>query len=138
MGNNHVDQGEDSRGLLLIEDYLNERAMSQLAEGNNVAAFIDVTGASAACLAQCLSGPAALHELIGESSPTIGKGAAMTWYHYTDKRFTAWGKSSSKLVPALGSKVASGISYVGWGLFAFETYECIKKCQKSSCKDTKK
>ena len=138
MGNNHVDQG-DTPGLLpIIEDYLTERAMNQLAEGNNVAAFIDVSGASAACLAQCMIKPGARHWLIEEGSPYIGKGGAMTLYHYTDKRFRAWGKSSKVLVPRLGSKIISGVSGVSWVILSYETYKCIKECQKSLCKDRKK
>jgi RHS repeat-associated protein len=127
----------DSDGLRSsssIENYLINRAQNKFTEGYNIAAFIDITGASAACFAQCML----LHGIKkgGEEliSPALGKWGSMLYYHYTDKRFKAWGRYSKVLVPALGEKIATGISGIGWAWIAYEAYECIKKCKE--CPDT--
>lgn len=126
----------DPVGLISLPDielYFEERAMRQLAEEHTVAAFIDVSGASAACLAKCMLVPGGVKASEKLAGPKAGKWGAMAWYHFKDKRFKAWGRFSSKLVPKLGAKIASGISIVGWAWMAYEAYKCIKECQKSPC-----
>jgi hypothetical protein len=34
------------------------------------------------------------------------RGYARAFYHFTDRRFTAWGKYSKKLVPRLAGRIA--------------------------------
>ena len=75
------------------------------------------------------------------AGPTAGKWTARIWYHSTDKRFSAWGRFSKFLVPKLAARIATGISVIGWGFLAYETYNCIKECQEdvpsTSCKNEK-
>ena len=118
----------DSLGLislLEIENYLKNRAMQQFKEGNDVAAFIDILGVSASCFMRCILehyGMKVLEEIL---SPSAGKYGAMTYYHYTDKRFKAWGKNSLKMVPKLGGKIAARISIIGWAMLAYYAYDCV-------------
>jgi hypothetical protein len=56
---------------------------------------------------------------------------AGTYYHFTDARFTAWGKYSKVLVPKLAAKigtVAKGVSVVGWALTDIELFHAIYEC----------
>jgi len=113
-----------------FEEYLKERTMKQLAEGHHVAAFIDVLGLSALCYSKCMVWPGLIvHEVIEEGTPTAATGIAKIFYHFTDKRFV-WGRFSKLLVPELSKKLTRYIPYVGWGLLAYETYNCIRECQQ--------
>jgi RHS repeat-associated protein len=56
---------------------------------------------------------------------------AGAWYHFTDGRFTAWGRYSQVLVPNLASKIkfgAKAVDVVGWAYFDYEGAKAIKNC----------
>jgi RHS repeat-associated protein len=64
-------------------------------------------------------------------NPTVGRKIAGTWYHITDKRFTAWGKYSTKLVPAGAAKIANFVekaSPYGWLYFEGEVGKALGSC----------
>jgi RHS repeat-associated protein len=57
--------------------------------------------------------------------------AAGAYYHFTDGRFTAWGRSSQVLVPNAAANiraVARGASVVGWAYFNYEMAHAIGTC----------
>ena len=56
---------------------------------------------------------------------------AGAYYHFTDGRFTAWGRSSKVLVPRAAAnvaKVAKGVGIVGWALTDIEGAHAIYEC----------
>jgi RHS repeat-associated protein len=114
-----------------FEDYLKERTMEQLAEGHHVAAFIDVLGLSALCFSKCMAWPGLIiHEAVAVGTPGAATGLAKSYYHFTDKRVTAWGKFSKVLIPKLSKRLTRYIPLVGWGIAAYEAYKCIKECRE--------
>ena len=53
------------------------------------------------------------------------------WYHFTDGRFTAWGKYSKVLVPKATPVVRSavkGLNTVGWAATDYELGRAINAC----------
>jgi hypothetical protein len=91
-------------GLLqAIESFYLERSLKQLAEGHNTAAFIDVSGASAVCLARCMAGPSLKHQ----SFEGVVRGSLVA-----------------------GSKRAIGATIGSYLYYGYEAYECIKKCKE--------
>ncbi|MEJ2696165.1 MAG: RHS repeat-associated core domain-containing protein [Candidatus Sulfobium sp.] len=85
------------------------------------------------CYMRCMAGPlgSILAAHIGGYfySQDMGNLAARTYYHFTDRRFTAWGKYSKSLVPELAPKVAE---YIEGGLaawLAFDAWHCIAECR---------
>ena len=58
---------------------------------------------------------------------------ARAYYHFTDKRFKAWGKYSTKLVPRLAAKIApwaEAASGVGLVATAGEAFKAIADCSQ--------
>jgi len=86
------------------------------------------------CYARCMGIPLsvkAFEELYLHASGP--EWTARTWYHFRDKRFTAWGKYSKVLVPRAVTKItpiARGASAVGSLVLIYESIHCIKKCKK--------
>jgi hypothetical protein len=71
-------------------------------------------------------------QAVEKNAPTI----AGTYFHFTDGRFTAWGKYSKVLVPEAASSIrvwAERANVVGWVVFdaelAHSIYECSGKLQ---------
>ena len=116
MGNNHVDQGEETPGpytpglLRSIENYYFERSLKQLAEGHNVAAFIDASGAFTICFVRCMVWPSLKHE--------IGR-----------ELIKVFVPSSSKIFMTPAIILSKGLSTANRGLFALEAYFCIQECK---------
>jgi RHS repeat-associated protein len=56
---------------------------------------------------------------------------AGAYYHFTDGRFTAWGKYSRVLVPNLAPKIATAakvLDVAGWAYFDYELANAISEC----------
>jgi len=53
---------------------------------------------------------------------------AGAYYHFTDGRFTAWGRSSKVLVP----KAAGKLGLIGLGVTVCEAFHCADKCWKET------
>ena len=61
------------------------------------------------------------------AAPTI----AGAYYHFTDGRFTAWGRYSEVLVPRLAPKIATAakaLDVAGWAYFDYELVDTIRGC----------
>jgi RHS repeat-associated protein len=91
--------------------------------GNDVIPFKGLAAAAAA---------KGVEEAATHAAEHGGSKAAGIYYHFTDGRFTAWGRQSKVLVPkAAGNiaKVAKGVSVAGWILtdveLAHGIYECV-------------
>jgi RHS repeat-associated protein len=58
---------------------------------------------------------------------------AGAYYHFTDARFTAWGKYSQVLVPNLAPKIATAakvLDVAGWAYFDYELANAISECSE--------
>jgi RHS repeat-associated protein len=58
---------------------------------------------------------------------------AGAYYHFTDRRFTAWGKYSKVMVPSLAPKIATAakvLDVAGWAYFDYEIGHAIKECSE--------
>jgi len=86
------------------------------------------------CYARCMGLPVGIKG--AELLYTHGGGPVWTariYYHFTDRRFTAWGKSSKVLVPKLAGKIAAGAQWVsgaGTAYLAAESLNCMRKCSQ--------
>ena len=72
---------------------------------------------------------------VTQSAEHTASGLAGVWYHFTDGRFTAWGKYSTKLVPQLASKIKFGakvLDAAGWAYFDYEGYKAIQACTEET------
>ncbi len=72
-------------------------------------------------------------EVAGETASHFGPQIAGAYYHFTDARFTAWGKYSKVLVPeAAGSiKVWAGrLNAAGWAYADYELAKSIGECSE--------
>jgi RHS repeat-associated protein len=72
-------------------------------------------------------------ETATNAAKRYGGKLAGAYYHFTDGRFTAWGKYSRVLVPEAAEiigKVAKGVSIAGWGLTDIEGGHAIYECSK--------
>jgi hypothetical protein len=69
-----------------------------------------------------------------KSAEKSASSIAGAYYHLTDGRFTAWGRSSKVLVPKLGSKIATAaeaLDAAGWAYFDYElASDVIPTCSK--------
>jgi hypothetical protein len=77
------------------------------------------------------AGAKAAEEVATHAAEKGGSWLAGAYYHFTDARFTAWGKSSEVLVPEMAAKisaVAKGLSVVGWALTDVELAHAIYEC----------
>jgi hypothetical protein len=90
------------------------------------------------CLAKEAAGgakaPVVTHT-IGMAATYIAEHGAPTlagaYYHFTDGRFTAWGKSSKVLVPKLAPKIATlakALDVAGWAYFDYELARAVGAC----------
>jgi RHS repeat-associated protein len=86
------------------------------------------------CYASCMGIPLSLKSL--EELYTRGGGPRLTaraLYHFTDRRFVAWGKYSRVLVPRLAGRIlpwAEALSGVGSVVIAVESVRCMSKCTR--------
>ena len=83
------------------------------------------------CWVKCMLGlgPTSTTVLFSFGAKPGGKGSAMLFYHLRyPKWFTAWGRTSKVLVPKLGARIANVISFIGWGITAYDSYSCYKSC----------
>jgi hypothetical protein len=78
--------------------------------------------------------PAVTH-LVGmaatNATESAAPGIAGAYYHFTDARFTAWGKYSKVLVPRLASRIAAAskaLDVAGWAYFDYELANTIHEC----------
>jgi RHS repeat-associated protein len=79
------------------------------------------------------AGAKATEEAVTHAAEKGGSKLAGAYYHFTDGRFTAWGKSSKVLVPELAesiAKVAKGVNIAGWVLTDVELAEAIHTCSE--------
>ena len=56
---------------------------------------------------------------------------AGAYYHFTDARFTAWGRYSKVLVPKLAPKIAAAaeaLDVAGWAYFDYELFNAGREC----------
>jgi RHS repeat-associated protein len=77
------------------------------------------------------AGAKAAEEVATHAAETNGSRLAGAYYHFTDGRFTAWGRSSKVLVPSAAGnigRVAKGVSAVGWALTDIEGAHAIYEC----------
>jgi len=127
VGNNPVKRIDPLRLIDYpdIEAYLDE---TPLAGVYKVASFIGSARASATCFSKCMLESFTVSLPVEGVSHYGGRGFAMAWYHFRDRRFKAWGTSSKVLVPRLGLR----ISTVGTvAVLSYEAYQCFKKCRNS-------
>jgi len=70
-------------------------------------------------------------EAVTKAAEEKGSWLAGTYYHFTDGRFTAWGRSSKVLVPKAAARigmVVKGINFAGWALTDIELAHAIHSC----------
>ena len=74
---------------------------------------------------------------VGAAATNAAESGASTiagaYYHFTDGRFTAWGKYSEVLVPNLAPKIATAakvLDVVGWAYFDYELARAIGECSE--------
>lgn len=70
-------------------------------------------------------------EAVTKASEKKGSWLASAYYHFTDGRFTAWGRSSKVLVPKAAEsigKIAKGVNVAGWALTDIDLANAIRKC----------
>jgi hypothetical protein len=72
---------------------------------------------------------------VGVAATNAAESGASTiagaYYHFTDGRFTAWGKYSEVLVPNLAPKIATAakvLDVAGWAYFDYELANAISEC----------
>jgi hypothetical protein len=72
---------------------------------------------------------------VGVAATNAAESGASTlagaYYHFTDGRFTAWGKYSEVLVPNLAPKIATTakvLDVAGWAYFDYELANAINEC----------
>jgi hypothetical protein len=92
------------------------------------------------CLAKKTAGgalaPLVTHALGVAATNAAEHGAstiAGAYYHFTDSRFTAWGKYSKVLVPNLAPKIATAakaLDVAGWAYFDYELGHAISECSE--------
>ena len=90
------------------------------------------------CLGQKTAGgaaaPVVTHAAGVAATNAVENGAstiAGAYYHFTDARFTAWGRYSEVLVPNLAPKIAAvaeALDIAGWGYFDYELGHAIYEC----------
>ncbi len=90
------------------------------------------------CLAKTAAGgataPVVTHAAGVAATNAVENGAstiAGAYYHFTDARFTAWGKYSQVLVPNLAPKIAAvaeALDVAGWAYFDYELGKAIGEC----------
>jgi RHS repeat-associated protein len=90
------------------------------------------------CLGKKTAGGAAapvVTHAVGVAATNAAESGASTiagaYYHFTDGRFTAWGKYSQVLVPNLAPKIATAakvLDVAGWAYFDYELANAISEC----------
>jgi hypothetical protein len=74
---------------------------------------------------------------VGVAATNAAESGASTiagaYCHFTDGRFTAWGKYSQVLVPNLAPKIATAakvLDVAGWAYFDYELANAINECSE--------
>ncbi len=81
-----------------------------------------------------LRGIAVIHASMEAGAQAVesnGSTLVGAYYHFTDGRFTAWGRSSKVLVPNGVAKVArfaKGLSAVSWAVTDVELFSAVSEC----------
>ncbi len=124
---------------------LMERAQAQNAAGNNVAAFIGVSGAATSCMLECLSGTGSYDKPV-YAAPLGGHMIMETTEYIVDEMAGSVARQiyvppslaqrmyyNMVKVPLLKHSIKVGgelLGVAGWGVFAVETGECMHKCSE--------
>jgi RHS repeat-associated protein len=77
------------------------------------------------------AGAKGAEELATHAAESGGGRMAGAYYHFTDGRFTAWGRYSEVLVPNAATKIAAvakGVNVAGWALTDVELARALHKC----------
>jgi hypothetical protein len=88
------------------------------------------TGSATAPVVTHVAGHVATKITENNTFNSVGAAAGM-YYHFTDKRFTAWVRTSKVLVPGAVAKVkvwAKRANVVGWAYFDYELARSISNC----------